>query len=109
MDALVYRKNTVPERQRALQADPRPVFQRLPRSRLYMGLFMTLFGVGMYGTTVGFYNMAVVRIPQPPPRCIDLSARTEAPLCSYVQSLTLLPPPIFTPFGDPLSQGKKRK
>lgn len=25
-----------------------------------MGLFMTLFGVGMYGTTVGFYNMAVV-------------------------------------------------
>lgn len=27
-----------------------------------MGLFMTLFGVGMYGTTVGFYNMAVVRI-----------------------------------------------
>ncbi|EST06251.1 hypothetical protein PSEUBRA_004137 [Kalmanozyma brasiliensis GHG001] len=59
MDALVYRKNTVPQRQRALQADPRPVFQRLPRSKLYMGLFMTLFGVGMYGTTVGFYNMAV--------------------------------------------------
>ena len=50
----------MPERQRALQADPRPVFQRLPRSKLYMGLFMTLFGVGMYGTTVGFYNMAVV-------------------------------------------------
>lgn len=50
----------MPERQRALQADPRPVFQRLPRSRLYMGVFMTLFGIGMYGTTVGFYNMAVV-------------------------------------------------
>ncbi|SNX82538.1 related to COX7 - cytochrome-c oxidase, subunit VII [Melanopsichium pennsylvanicum] len=59
MDALVYRKNTILERQRALQADSRPVFQRLPRSRLYMGIFMTLFGVGMYGTAVGFYNMAL--------------------------------------------------
>lgn len=62
LNSIVVNRNTVPERQRALQADPRPVFQRLPRSRLYMGLFMTLFGVGMYGTTVGFYNMAVVRI-----------------------------------------------
>ncbi|PWN50084.1 hypothetical protein IE53DRAFT_380043 [Violaceomyces palustris] len=51
-------ENTVPQRQRALQADTRPVYQRMPRSRLYMGLFMTLFGVGIYGTTVGFYNMA---------------------------------------------------
>lgn len=53
----------MPQRQRALQADSRPVFQRLPRSRLYMGLFMTLFGVGMYGSAVGFYNMAVVSRP----------------------------------------------
>ncbi len=68
----------MPERQRALQADPRPVFQRLPRSRLYMGLFMTLFGVGMYGTTVGFYNMAVVRIPQPPPHRIGLLGSADA-------------------------------
>ncbi|KAN0060640.1 hypothetical protein ACQY0O_007298 [Thecaphora frezii] len=59
MDSLVYRKNHVPERQRALQADPRPVYQRLPRARLYMGVFMTLFGIGMYGTFAGYYNMAV--------------------------------------------------
>ncbi|EPQ30258.1 uncharacterized protein PFL1_02374 [Pseudozyma flocculosa PF-1] len=59
MDALVYRKNTVPERQRALQADTRPVYQRLPRSRLYMGVYMALFGIGMYGSFAGFYNMAV--------------------------------------------------
>ncbi|KDN44886.1 hypothetical protein K437DRAFT_212674, partial [Tilletiaria anomala UBC 951] len=51
-------RNTVPARQRAYQADPRPVFQRLPRSKLYMGIYMTIFTVGMYGTFGGFWNMA---------------------------------------------------
>ncbi|PWN90244.1 hypothetical protein FA10DRAFT_285957 [Acaromyces ingoldii] len=58
MDSLVNRANTVPQRQRIYQADTRPVYQRLPRSRLYMGLFMSLFTVGMVGTVGGFYNMA---------------------------------------------------
>lgn len=55
-------RNNVPQLQKAYQADPRPVFQRGPRSKLYFGLYLTLFGVGMYGTTLGFYNMAVVSV-----------------------------------------------
>ncbi len=30
-------RNTILERQKIYQADPRPVYQRVPRSRLYMG------------------------------------------------------------------------
>jgi hypothetical protein len=37
LDALVNRPNTIAQRQRLYQADARPVYQRLPRSRLYMG------------------------------------------------------------------------
>ncbi|KAL9940856.1 hypothetical protein V8E36_000344 [Tilletia maclaganii] len=58
MDALVYRKNTIIQRQRQLQADTRPVFQRGPRSGLYMTLYLGLFSLGMYGTIGGFWNMA---------------------------------------------------
>ncbi|PWN99198.1 hypothetical protein FA09DRAFT_306773 [Tilletiopsis washingtonensis] len=60
LDALVNRPNTIAQRQRLYQADARPVYQRLPRSRLYMGLFMGLFTVGMYGTLGGLYNAAHV-------------------------------------------------
>lgn len=45
-----------------MQADTRNVYQRMPRSRMYMGVFVTLFSVGMYGTVVGIYNMALVSI-----------------------------------------------
>ncbi|CEH14875.1 hypothetical protein CBOM_02690 [Ceraceosorus bombacis] len=58
MDPLVNRPNTVPQRQRLYQADPRPVYQRLPRSRLYMGVFLTLFSAGIWGTVGGIYNAA---------------------------------------------------
>lgn len=34
---LSHCSNTVPQRQRIYQSDSRPVFQRLPRSRLYLG------------------------------------------------------------------------
>lgn len=37
MDALVNRPNTILARQKAIQADPRPVFLKTPRARLYLG------------------------------------------------------------------------
>ncbi|SHO76412.1 Hypothetical protein MSYG_0750 [Malassezia sympodialis ATCC 42132] len=57
MDPLVYKHNTVPQRQRIFQADPRPVYQRLPRSGLYFGVFQVIFWTGMAGITVGAYNL----------------------------------------------------
>ncbi|KAM0793715.1 hypothetical protein ACM66B_001140 [Microbotryomycetes sp. NB124-2] len=58
MDALVNRPNTIHAQQAKLQADARPVFQRLPRSRLYLGVFLSLFTVGTVGTLHGVSLMA---------------------------------------------------
>ncbi|WFD36773.1 hypothetical protein MCUN1_003660 [Malassezia cuniculi] len=57
MDPLVYAKNNIEKHQRIYQADIRPVYQRLPGSKLYFGAFLTVFTVGMIGITGGAYNM----------------------------------------------------
>ncbi|GAA5852530.1 hypothetical protein JCM5353_004111 [Sporobolomyces roseus] len=62
LDALVNRPNTILEQQKRFQADQRAVFQKMPRSRLYMGAFLTVFGVGVLGITQGVYKMALVSI-----------------------------------------------
>ena len=72
-------RNTVPERQAAFQADARPVFQRLPRSRLYMGVYLAIFGVGMYGTIGGFWNMAHVSCTgSTEPGCLQMLMSMDA-------------------------------
>ncbi|KDE04981.1 hypothetical protein MVLG_04629 [Microbotryum lychnidis-dioicae p1A1 Lamole] len=57
VDSLVNRPNTIHARQAALQADPRPVYQKMPRARLYMGAFLTLFTIGTVGIARGTFNM----------------------------------------------------
>ncbi|KDQ08225.1 hypothetical protein BOTBODRAFT_179998 [Botryobasidium botryosum FD-172 SS1] len=57
MDALVHRDNKVPERQRAYQVSTKPIYLRPPRSRLYMGTYLTFFAVGMVGTTTSIYSL----------------------------------------------------
>ncbi|POY71215.1 hypothetical protein BMF94_5527 [Rhodotorula taiwanensis] len=59
LDALVYRPNTIKQRQAQFQADPRHVFQKVPRARLYMIGFMSLFTVGTVGIAHGAYRMAL--------------------------------------------------
>jgi len=34
----------------------------MPRSGLYMGIFQFVFWTGLLGTSIGFYNMAMVCI-----------------------------------------------
>ena len=48
------------QRQRQYQLDPRPVYQRLPRSGLYMTAFQIVFWTGTLGIAAGFYNMMTV-------------------------------------------------
>lgn len=48
------------QRQRQYQMDPRPVYQRLPRSGLYMTVFQIVFWTGTLGVAAGYYNMATV-------------------------------------------------
>ncbi|KAG2369792.1 hypothetical protein BDR07DRAFT_1604605 [Suillus spraguei] len=59
IDAVVQRPNHVRERQRAYQASHSPIYYRLPRSRLYLGAYFTLFGVGMCGTVYGIYELVM--------------------------------------------------
>ncbi|KWU46920.1 hypothetical protein RHOSPDRAFT_31743 [Rhodotorula sp. JG-1b] len=59
LDALVYRPNTIKQRQAQFQADQRFVFQKVPRARLYMIGFMSLFTVGTAGILNGVYRMAL--------------------------------------------------
>ncbi|PWN18757.1 hypothetical protein BCV69DRAFT_284741 [Microstroma glucosiphilum] len=60
LDALVNRSNTIVQRQRIYQADTRPVYQRLPRSGMYMKVYMAFFTVGMIGITGGLINASKV-------------------------------------------------
>ncbi|BGP04412.1 RHTO0S14e00518g1_1 [Rhodotorula toruloides] len=59
LDSLVNLPNRIHERQRAFQSDHRFVYQKVPRARLYMTGFMTVFTVGMLGITHGIYKMAI--------------------------------------------------
>ncbi|CAO1636607.1 unnamed protein product [Sympodiomycopsis kandeliae] len=58
LDSLVNRPNTIVQRQKLYQADTRPVYQRLPRSGMYMKVYMALFVVGGLGTASGLWNAA---------------------------------------------------
>ncbi|EGG04221.1 uncharacterized protein MELLADRAFT_89542 [Melampsora larici-populina 98AG31] len=49
--------NRIPEKQRAFQADTRLVHQKLPRARLYMGVYYTIFTSSMLFSTYGLYKL----------------------------------------------------
>ncbi|CEL59286.1 hypothetical protein RSOLAG1IB_03219 [Rhizoctonia solani AG-1 IB] len=57
INALVNRPNHVRERQVLVQSSSKPVYLRLPRSKLYLGSYLALFTVGMIGTTGGLYSL----------------------------------------------------
>ncbi|KAI0068560.1 hypothetical protein BV25DRAFT_1817422 [Artomyces pyxidatus] len=57
LDALVYKKNLVPQKQREYQHSHKPVYYRPPRSRLYLGLYNTAFGLGMVGVVYSAYSL----------------------------------------------------
>ncbi|KAM0752969.1 hypothetical protein T439DRAFT_323584 [Meredithblackwellia eburnea MCA 4105] len=58
MDQLVYRPNTILQQQKVMQADPRAVYLKTPRAKLYMGLYLAVFTVGVVGSLHGAYKMA---------------------------------------------------
>ncbi|KAN0126734.1 hypothetical protein V8E52_000374 [Russula decolorans] len=57
VDALTYRKNIVPERQRVYQNSHKPIYYRLPRSGLYLGLYKTGFTLGVAGIFYSAYSL----------------------------------------------------
>ncbi|KAI0005128.1 hypothetical protein BJV74DRAFT_807136 [Russula compacta] len=57
LDALTYRKNLVPERQRVYQHSHKPIYYRPPRSRLYLGLYQTGFAIGVCGIVYSAYSL----------------------------------------------------
>ncbi|GAA96466.1 uncharacterized protein L969DRAFT_74702 [Mixia osmundae IAM 14324] len=91
MDGLVNRSNSVVERQRALQADSRMVYQKLPRARLYMTAFMSLFAVGLAGVSYGTVKMAKASV-----HCRGRKTSIEG------TSAALLPSTVLDPYvaGD---------
>ncbi|KAL8279218.1 hypothetical protein RQP46_008474 [Phenoliferia psychrophenolica] len=86
MDALVSRPNTVLPRQRALQADPRAVYLKTPRAKLYMGLYLTLWTVGLTGSLFGSYKMVRAKnalfphATTPPPAAAAASVEELSPV-----------------------------
>ncbi|KAI0787122.1 hypothetical protein BC629DRAFT_1593650 [Irpex lacteus] len=57
LSSLYNKPNRVYEFQKLVQASHDPVYLRLPRSRLYVGTYYTLFGVGMAGVVYGAYGL----------------------------------------------------
>ncbi|KAG8770589.1 hypothetical protein FRC12_004170 [Ceratobasidium sp. 428] len=55
--ALVNRPNHVRAKQQMIQSSSKPVYLRLPRSRLYIGTYLALFSVGMVGTATGLFSV----------------------------------------------------
>ncbi|PLW54902.1 hypothetical protein PCANC_05934, partial [Puccinia coronata f. sp. avenae] len=49
--------NRIPEKQRMFQGDHRLVHQKLPRARLYMGIYYTIFGASMLWSANGLYKL----------------------------------------------------
>ncbi|KAF5387617.1 hypothetical protein D9615_000712 [Tricholomella constricta] len=54
---LYNKPNRILERQKAIQNDPRKIMFRLPRSKLYIGVYGAMFTVGMLGTTYGIVSL----------------------------------------------------
>ncbi|KAI0254823.1 hypothetical protein BJV78DRAFT_1183144 [Lactifluus subvellereus] len=57
LDALVHKKNVVPERQRVYQQSHKPIYYRPPRSGLYMSLYKSGFAVGVVGIAYSAYSL----------------------------------------------------
>ncbi|KAI0092140.1 hypothetical protein BDY19DRAFT_990877 [Irpex rosettiformis] len=57
LSSLYNKPNHVYELQKLVQASHEPTYLRLPRSRLYVGTYYTLFCVGMTGVVYGAYNL----------------------------------------------------
>ncbi|EFP83243.1 uncharacterized protein PGTG_09196 [Puccinia graminis f. sp. tritici CRL 75-36-700-3] len=49
--------NRIPEKQRMFQGDHRLVHQKLPRARVYMGIYYTIFGASMLWSANGLYKL----------------------------------------------------
>ncbi|KAH9002231.1 hypothetical protein EDB86DRAFT_2898782, partial [Lactarius hatsudake] len=60
LDALVYKKNLVPEKQRLYQHSHKPIYYRPARSGLYMGLYKAGFGLGVFGIAYSAYSLVKV-------------------------------------------------
>ncbi|KAH7105527.1 hypothetical protein BKA62DRAFT_392814 [Auriculariales sp. MPI-PUGE-AT-0066] len=55
---LIDRPNTIVQKQIRYQSMTNtPIYLRQPRSRLYIGAYLTLFSVGMVGTFTGLFSV----------------------------------------------------
>ncbi|KAF9238833.1 hypothetical protein BU15DRAFT_75054 [Melanogaster broomeanus] len=57
LDALVNRPNRVLEEQKAFQSSHLPIYLRPPRAKLYLGMYFSLYVIGMCGTAFGAYSL----------------------------------------------------
>jgi len=57
LDSLVTRPNNVLEQQKVFQSSHVPVYMRSPRAKLYLGLYFSIYAVGMLGTGYGMYSL----------------------------------------------------
>jgi len=57
LSAVVNKPNRILEKQKMVQSDHRPIWYRLPRSRVYLGVYFTLFTVGIAGSGYGLYSL----------------------------------------------------
>ncbi|KAE9407288.1 hypothetical protein BT96DRAFT_914861 [Gymnopus androsaceus JB14] len=57
LDGIYNRPNNMIERQKAYQADPRPVHLKAPRRVLYLRLFGVGFTAGALGTVYGISQL----------------------------------------------------
>ncbi|KIJ56490.1 hypothetical protein M422DRAFT_773288 [Sphaerobolus stellatus SS14] len=57
LDGIVNKPNHVPERQRMYQHSTTPLYIRGPRAKLYYGLFLVGFSVGIVGTGAGIVSL----------------------------------------------------
>ncbi|KAF8558729.1 hypothetical protein OG21DRAFT_1503686 [Imleria badia] len=58
LDSLVNRPNNVLEQQKAFQSAHVPIYMRPPRAKLYLGIYFSIYAVGMVGTAYGIYSLA---------------------------------------------------
>jgi len=57
MDALVNKRNHVPEKQRLYQAMTQPTYLRGPRSRLYLGAYLATFATSVVYVVFGWKHL----------------------------------------------------
>ncbi|KAF9226786.1 hypothetical protein BS17DRAFT_878627 [Gyrodon lividus] len=57
LDSLVNRPNTVLAQQKTFQSSHLPIYMRPPRAKLYLGMYFSLYAVGMCGTAYGIYSL----------------------------------------------------